>query len=432
MIAEALLISALVFGPLAFGATEFWSRSILEGLLFCVAVSCAARGQSNRDNPIRRTLLPAVAFILLIGVIQFLNPVPLAAPAGLLPFTVSKEATGSALVLWTSYAALLFGAASVFQSSGAAKRVIWTIFLLGALIAVVGLMQRGQGNLAYYGVRPIHRGNPFGPYTNYDHAASMLVLAAFAGAGVWLSRLETIRKIEQFGKRIEAWMIQLLIAFLLAIIVYAICFIRSRGAIHAMVISAAIVGAGAIYSFARPKVRLLGGLVLAAALGIYTAIMVRNKAMIGFEEAWPSSTIYRLALYGNSLGISKDHPIFGTGLASYVSVFPTYQDPKWVPGRIDHAHNDWLELLCETGFAGLALYLAAILSLYRRIFGAWLAERSFESRCLSGACIAATISFCIHGLVDFSFQIPANAVLFLALLACAASFASRAGARAGG
>lgn len=422
LLLEIVMLGAVVFGPLAFGATEFWSVTILEAMLFALAALCAARGVSNWNHPVYKTLLPAVLLLVSIGVVQYANPRSASAPTGFLPFTVDKAATGRALLLWSAYAAMLFSVPQIFASRASQRRFIWTVFLLGSAIAVIGLMQRGQGNTAYYGLRLIRNGNPFGPYTNYDHAASMLVLALFAGAGIWLSRLESLRRIEHPGRRIEAWTIMVLIAFFLGIILYAIVFIRSRGAIHSMALSATAVGAFALWRFTVRKTRLIGGLLLFAAVATYAVYMSRHRAMIGFEATLPM-TPYRLALYANSLEIARDFPLFGTGLATFMRIFPVYQDYKMFEGLFDHVHNDWVELLIQAGWTGFLAYVGAILAAFFIAVKGWLTNPSVERRCLGGACLGAALAFSFHGFADFSFQTPANGVLFLIFLTCAASTA---------
>ena len=88
MLPEAVLLGAVIFGPLAFGATEFWSVSILEGLLFALAVLCATRGVFKWDHPIYKTVLPAV-----------LVPCGVLVLAGLLLLTLrARKARGQTVV----------------------------------------------------------------------------------------------------------------------------------------------------------------------------------------------------------------------------------------------------------------------------------------------------------------------------------------------
>ena len=61
--------------------------------------------------------------------------------------------------------------------------------------------------------------------------------------------------------------------------------------------------------------------------------------------------------------IFVDHPWTGTGLGTLQVVFPPYE--TFYDGRVvNHAHNDYLEALAETGVAGglcCALFLGMLL-----------------------------------------------------------------------
>jgi O-antigen ligase len=102
-------------------------------------------------------------------------------------------------------------------------------------------------------------------------------------------------------------------------------------------------------------------------------------------------------------------------------------------GRIvNHAHNDYLEALAETGIAGglcCALYLGLLLfhSLQQLSAG----NASFASVLnLSG--LVACSGFLVHSLVDFNLRLPANAQLFflVATLATTTIFPVNAAATA--
>src|SRR3989442_7731350 len=109
--------------------------------------------------------------------------------------------------------------------------------------------------------------------------------------------------------------------------------------------------------------------------------------------------------------IFVDHPILGTGLGTLQQVYPPYE--TLYDGKIvNHAHNDYLEVLAETGLLGgicCAWFLGVlwVQSLERlRQF-----NHSFSGALqLSG--FLACSGFLVHSLVDFNLHIPANALLF--------------------
>jgi O-antigen ligase len=70
--------------------------------------------------------------------------------------------------------------------------------------------------------------------------------------------------------------------------------------------------------------------------------------------------------------IFLDYPLFGSGPDTYGDLFSRYWDTVWQykDFKYLHAHNTYLELLAETGFAGFAAFFALITVIFFRYFGA--------------------------------------------------------------
>ena len=120
----------------------------------------------------------------------------------------------------------------------------------------------------------------------------------------------------------------------------------------------------------------------------------------------------RAAMRKGAWHIFLDHPLAGTGLGTFQIVYPPYEtlyDAKVV----NHAHNDYLEALAETGALGalccawfLGVLLLKSFSLFRQ------SDFSFPLVLqLSGIVVCA--GFLVHALVDFNFHIPSNLWLFV-------------------
>src|SRR5207244_2101127 len=61
----------------------------------------------------------------------------------------------------------------------------------------------------------------------------------------------------------------------------------------------------------------------------------------------------------DSLRMLRDHPVLGVGLGNFETAYPAYQSlpsDLW----IDHAHDDYVEAVAETGLVGAALILSAL------------------------------------------------------------------------
>jgi O-antigen ligase len=95
---------------------------------------------------------------------------------------------------------------------------------------------------------------------------------------------------------------------------------------------------------------------------------------------------------------------------------------------VDHAHNDYLELLAETGLAGFAILIWFLVVVFRSSIKK-LKEGANDVNALAAlAAILGITGILIHSLMDFNLQIPANAAFFYSLCTMAAlqhQFATR-------
>ena len=119
----------------------------------------------------------------------------------------------------------------------------------------------------------------------------------------------------------------------------------------------------------------------------------------------------RSAMRKDTWRLFLDHPVLGTGLGTFEMVFPPY-DSLYDGKVVNHAHNDYLEALAETGLVGglCCLWFLGVL-LRNSLKGLAELGTSFGSVLnLSG--LVACSGFLVHSLVDFNLHVPANALLF--------------------
>ncbi|MDE2490915.1 MAG: O-antigen ligase family protein [Elusimicrobia bacterium] len=418
-IPEALFLFAVVFSPLAFGSTRPWSTAVVEIDLFLLFAACVLRGGAEGGGLVGKTLLPAVLGLLLLGVLQLLNPRSSLGPASLLPFTAAETATRHDLLLWSSYAALLWSAPQVLADRDARRRFAWTLFGLGVLVAVVGVMQRGQGNGYYYGLFPVREGGPFGPFVNRDHAGAFLAMSACVGGGLFLSRWTGLRERRASSAKIDLAAAQALLLFVLGVTAFAVWDCRSRGGLNSFVLSLEVVSLTATGFIRRPGPRWTARAILFAAGLAYALFLVSHPIYFGDLFQTPdASTALRLSFYRSSVAFLRDFPLWGTGLGSTRAAFRYYAEPLALGTHlmIDHVHSDWLEFGLEGGLFALLALGAGLGSFLFAILRDWRRELSFERRCLIAGALAAAVSFVLHEAVDFCFRTPADAVAFLSVL----------------
>jgi putative inorganic carbon (HCO3(-)) transporter len=110
----------------------------------------------------------------------------------------------------------------------------------------------------------------------------------------------------------------------------------------------------------------------------------------------------RITFAEGALAMIEDHPLAGVGLNNYTLVEPQYDMASLASqNRLVIVHNIYLLIGAETGLVGLGTFLWLLWSLLRQT---WLVARSAQSDALwvaGVATLAACVSLCVHGMVDY-------------------------------
>jgi O-antigen ligase len=114
--------------------------------------------------------------------------------------------------------------------------------------------------------------------------------------------------------------------------------------------------------------------------------------------------------------IFEDYPLFGTGGGTFYTAFTRYRGHD-IDAYYDHVHNDYVQFLTETGAIGIALMgLFALGALACAVLTQWRRSDPLLRGVAFGVVMGIT-ALGIHSTVDFNLQIPANAFIFVVLLA---------------
>jgi len=127
------------------------------------------------------------------------------------------------------------------------------------------------------------------------------------------------------------------------------------------------------------------------------------------------SFVARLTYWQGALRMFAARPILGMGWNAFARVYPKYMILGGWPVTV--VHNDYLQVLAETGLVGFALYIAFwIVTIVAGIKLSLDSDGPAELRWLRTGILCAIISFLLHSLVDFDLYIPGIAlnVFFLA------------------
>ena len=383
------ICALIVFGIAAHGGVENWAQAVLETGAALLFIAWAVRQYFiDQEIALSPLLFPLIALSLLaLGQLVFRG-------------TVSPYDTRLDLQLLLTYALLLFLATQLFRTADDWRGFVWFIMFFGFLVAIFGILQHLTFNGKLYWFREMRFGGvPFGPYVNRNH------FAGFAELVIPIALVPLV-----LGKVRRERRFAVVVFALLPIV--ALFLAASRGGIVSF---AAEIGVLALLLALRRsggRHVLAGGVVLLLAFMLVSWLGVRQilerfTSMQSLEVTGGK----RASMRHDSWRIFRDHPWTGTGLGTLPIVFPAYEslyDAKFV----NHAHNDYLEMLADTGVIG-AVCCASFLGLlfFSSLKHLLVTDKSFAAALhLSG--LVACCGFLVHSLVDFNLHMPGNALLF--------------------
>jgi O-antigen ligase len=204
----------------------------------------------------------------------------------------------------------------------------------------------------------------------------------------------------------------------LVVMVTGLVLTRSRMGNAAFV--ASLTGVGCFYLLA---VRKLSGRTITffASLLVIDLLVVGNffgieKVAERFQQASIDSK-ERVNTDRDALAMLRDFPLTGIGAGAFYAVYPMYTSAVVVTGFTRHAHDDYLQFACEFGLVFAAVLGVGVLASLWTAIRAQLKRRDKLLQGMGFAATMAIVALLIHSAVDFNLQIPANAAMFVVMLA---------------
>ncbi len=391
------LVVLVVFGPLSFGAVEPWAVFALQcgvALLFLLwAAQQVASG--SLQVALSPLYVPLLGFAAIVG-LQILLHVPR-----------YLYGTVSAAQFSLLYGLVFFVAVQVFHRDKNLDRILGMLGLFGFLLALFAIIQHFAGNGKIYWIRPVtDESSVFGPYVNRNHFAGVMEL--LAPLPVVLATRSDRSMLERFASMFAG-----------GVMVAAVFLSGSRGGMLS-VVAEFMFFIGCVLLVRRGSRSTWMGIVffcvLAAGLVAWVGTVDMVERIGTLADQFNSATMdQRSTILRDSLVMVKELPLLGWGLGQFPNVYPQFRS-FYTNFFVNAAHDDYLQLLVETGFLGFAMAVLFIVLLYRGGFKRWRAG----NRANLAALVACT-GLLVHSFVDFNLQIPANAVLFFLLSAAACS-----------
>ncbi len=403
----ALLIGAcsiLIFAPLAFGAVEPWAIFVLETSTLALVMLWAYRQWTNQKLDICDNVLyrPMAAFFLL-ATVQWITGI-----------SSYRHATYKYLLLYAAYGMLAFVISQSVRRYSHFELLANSFTVFGGVVAAFAILQGLAPNGKLYWMFGLQQGGSiYGPYVNHNHYAGLMeMLTPFP---LVLAATATTSGNRRFG-----------IATVAALMAASVFLSGSRGGMIAIVVEAFLLGA-LLLRKRKPgewqQPAMLGGFI--ALVVIFLVWMGGNeltKRLISIHsEAKEEITGgLRLTIDRDCLRMFLKRPLLGWGLGTFPFVYPQYRS-FYTSFFVNQAHNDYLQLLVETGVAGFGIALWFFVMLFRQAASKTKNWSETSSGSLTVAALLGCIGILIHSFLDFNLQIPSNAAWFFALCAIAAS-----------
>ncbi|GAD89344.1 hypothetical protein VHA01S_019_00210 [Vibrio halioticoli NBRC 102217] len=226
------------------------------------------------------------------------------------------------------------------------RKICWAIIIAGALVACVALFNSINGIGLVEGTR-VTIGRQIGSMLGDPNDLALVLLFPLAFCASFLFNPHL-----RFFPRLVGLCVLVLLSM-------AIVATQSRGGLLGMI---------AVYAvFISQAVRSKLLLVSVGAIGLFALYFVAgiaDRASGGAAEAGiDSSSMGRLYAWQAAIKMAVHNPFTGVGINNFYSNYYFYSS-HW--DGLNHAvHSTWFGVLAETGFVGLTVFIALIVSLVR-------------------------------------------------------------------
>ena len=432
-----LVLVAVTFSALAYGAVEPWSLLIFESMVLLAVALWVVRVTARKkiELNIPPTTLPILA-LLAVGIAQ---SVAISDGSGRL-FSLSKNVgfTRSAVTVLAFLLICFLLSSSFFNTRQRLSTLANFLVTYGLGMALFALIQHFTWNGRFYWLRPTQVMSPFGPFANHNHFAGYMEMLIPIPIALILTRAVRVEMRLLYGfaaivmgiatvaSLSRGGMISLAASTLFLMVASVRATLRqersasnrstTRGIGRALSRSAVVVGisvvigAGILWIGAEPVIRRV------------TQGQSTNPA--AYTETFYSS---RGWVWRDTLSMIRANPILGVGLGAYETAFANYSESDGSL-RVLQAHNDYLQILADCGIVGglIAVWFLAL------VFRAILRGIDSGDRLLAGLALGSgsgIFAILVHSCVDFNLQVPSNALLFLLLTAVVSVIGSGAASR---
>ncbi|MBI4546770.1 MAG: O-antigen ligase family protein [Ignavibacteriae bacterium] len=220
---------------------------------------------------------------------------------------------------------------------------------------------------------------------------------------------------------------QVLLSVLGLVMLYLIIKTGSRSAWVALTLSSLLM---VILNFKLSRTRwlALGSVVIIVILTVIIFGDVLKQRLSTILDFGPQSTIARrYFFYAGAWRAFLDSPVIGHGVGNYRAFLPKFRSSEYWMVRsediVPHAHNEYLEILSETGIVGF-LFFGGILFLYLKAVRHALKETNGHNRTILVGLLSSIAVTLIDNLASINLRTVPVALLFWMIIGISFRFVS--------
>ncbi|HEX7139206.1 MAG TPA: O-antigen ligase family protein [Vicinamibacterales bacterium] len=441
-VVQGLVVATIAWGALAFGAVypwAYWPLGVACAICGMAALIATATANVDGTSGALNGALVAVAAAICLQLVPIparvlselspgtpalvarLNP---AFAVGLQPIhaaSVWPRDTYVALILYASFALLCVGLASLFSVTGT-RRFVECLTALGALLAIIGFVQRSLSSRYLYGFWELEAGRtPFGPFVNRNHFAGWMAMALPMTLGLLVAGIDQgMRGVKRGWRHRVLWFAspeanRLILAAAAAVLMaLSLMLTMSRSGMTAFGLSMLVTGwfvSQSVHSRSRRIVATICLVLLAATVIVWSGPdVIANR----FAAADWGEFNNRKGAWLDAWSVARAFPLVGTGLNTYWAAALFYQQHD-MSYFFAQAHNDYLQLAAEGGLLVAVPAIVCLVVFVRDVRRSLHGTRGETSWWLRAGAVVSLIAIGFQEGVDFSLQMPGNAALFAAV-----------------
>ena len=452
---QVLLILLFIFTPIAFGSIELWAFSLMELGILLIIILWAIQSLLHQTSNLAfqnskfsifnfQFAIPVVILSLFLLLVLF-QMLPLS--SGLLNILSPKtfelrnslSAFNSQLLTFNPKFQISFvpfiTQVEFFKWLTLSGFFLFLLYwrqsnkeAIHYLIPVLMLVGIGE---SLYGTFEFFSGHKYilhldmeamissvtGTFINRNTFAGYLLMVIPLSVGFLFSR-EAIQE-----SRLRGWRYQLatldgktvLIGFSVIVMILGLLFSASRMGIASLLLSFTLI----IFLFRSPQKekRFSRSLILILGLAILWSVWIGLDAVISRFFTSSEDFKMRWRIWVDTFQMIKDFPLFGSGLGTFLQVFPIYRSFH-IRGLVTHSENDFLQLLSEVGILGTGLLVILFFFLLFKVFsGIRTLSNRDPGRYIAIGGLVGILALMFHSIVERNIQVPANAFLYTMLWA---------------